>query len=164
MSSRARELLFHMLVIVATPFLALAVNPHLFVTAASQSYLDPWIYTGFFLSLPDFLIRWGGTYYSTRISWLMPGYAAHRAFPDSPLVANYLLHFGFFYLLCVSIYALIAAGLSRRAALLSTLLIAWSPVPLAALSWDYPDGAGLAYIAAMLACANFAASCRTESA
>ena len=59
---------FHWAVIVATPFLLLAINRNLFINPNTNNFVDPWVYTGFFLSLPDHLIVWGRTYYSTRLS------------------------------------------------------------------------------------------------
>src|SRR5476649_2493873 len=83
-----RETWFHAACLVVTPWLELLINRNLFITPGGNGYLDPWFYTGFFLSLPEFLTRFAGTYYGARISWLVPGYLAHRVFSSSPVVAN----------------------------------------------------------------------------
>jgi hypothetical protein len=145
-----RTMVLHAVVIAATPWLQLAVNPNLFVTPGGNRYIDPWLYTGFFLSLPEHLHRFPGTYYGSRLSWLAPGFLAHQAF--SPLVANYVLHLTFFYALLAATYGLIAAAGHRRAAMFVTMAMAWNPVILAALSWDYIDGAGIVFITAALLC------------
>jgi hypothetical protein len=139
--------MIHVALIAATPWLQLALNPSLFITPGGNRYIDPWLYTGLFLSLPDFLVRFPDTYYAARLSWLLPGYAAHRLF--SPLVANYVLHLGFFYALLAATYSL-AAVTNRRTAMFVTAAMAWNPVILAALSWDYVDGAGIVFITATL--------------
>jgi hypothetical protein len=146
---------YHWAVILATPFVLLAINPNLFINPTGD-VVDPWVYTGFFLSLPDHLIVWGRSYYSTRISWLLPGYALHQIF--SPLVANYVLHFGFFYILLSAVYRLITAGVNRTTAFIATLLVGWNPQVIAAMSWDYVDGAVITYFAVTLLFLEKAAS------
>ena len=143
-----RYVAYHWAVILATPFLLLAINPNLFINPNTNVWIDAWVNTGFFLSLPDHLIVWGHSYYSTRLSWLLPGYAAHQIF--SPFLANYVLHFGFFYLLLSAVYCLVTAGTNRTTAFIVTLLVAWNPQVIAAMSWDYVDGAVITYFAATL--------------
>ena len=108
----------------------------------------PGLTLGLFLSLPDHLLVWGHSYYSTRLSWLLPGYAAHQIF--SPFLANYVLHFGFFYVLLSAVYCLVTAGTNRTTAFIVTLLVAWNPQVIAAMSWDYVDGAVITYFIATL--------------
>jgi hypothetical protein len=143
-----RVVVHHWAAIVATPFLLLAINPNLFINVNTNVWVDAWVNTGFFLSLPDHLSRWGHTYYATRLSWLLPGYAAHQIF--SPLAANYIIHFGFFYLLLAAVYCLISAGVNRTTAFIVTLLVGGNPQVLASLSWDYVDGAVITYFTAAL--------------
>jgi hypothetical protein len=141
----------HALYLMAIPWVELLVNPNLFIIpSAPNAYIDPWLYTGYFLSLPDYLLRFPGTYYGSRLSWLVPGYVAHKVF--SPLVANYVLHIGFFYVLLAATYALVRSGVNRHAAILVTIVLAWSPVILGALGWDYVDGAGIVFIVVAMLC------------
>ena len=132
------------------PFAAVAINRNLFVTPAERSLIDPWMYTGAFLSLPDYLHRFHDTYYLSRLSWLLPGFVAHRMFP--PLVANAILHFTFFYGLLVATYALVAVALNRSLAMLVTIVVGWSPVILTSFSWDLVDGPGIVFLVVTLAC------------
>lgn len=151
-----RYVAYHWAVILATPFLLLAVNPNSFINPNGNGYIDPWLYTGFFLSLPDHLIVFGRSYYASRLSWLLPGYALHQVFP--PLIANYVLHIGFFYILISAVYCLIKAGINRTTAFIITLLVAWTPQVIAAMSWDYVDGAVITYFAVALLCLEKASS------
>lgn len=151
-----RYVAYHWAVILATPFLLLAINPNTFINPNGNGYIDPWLYTGFFLSLPDHLIVFGGSYYATRLSWLLPGYAVHQVF--SPLTANYILHIGFFYILLSAVYCLITAGVNRTTAFIVTLLVAWNPQVIAAMSWDYVDGAVITYFTLTLLCLEKASS------
>ena len=151
-----RYVAYHWAVILATPFLLLAVNPNTFINPNGNGYIDPWLYTGFFLSLPDHLIVFGRSYYATRLSWLLPGFAVHQVF--SPLTANYILHIGFFYILLSAVYCLITAGVNRATAFIVTLLVAWNPQVIAAMSWDYVDGAVITYFSLTLLCLEKASS------
>ena len=63
----------------AMPALQLVINRNLFVNPATNLLIDPWIYTGFFLTLPDQLRRFSGTYYGSRLSVLLPGSLAHAS-------------------------------------------------------------------------------------
>ena len=151
-----RYVAYHWAVILATPFLLLTINPNSFINPNGNGYIDPWLYTGFFLSLPDHLIVFADSYYGTRLSWLLPGYALHQVF--SPLTANYILHIGFFYLLLSAVYSLITAGVNRTTAFIVTLLVAWNPQVIAAISWDYVDGAVITYFTVALLCLEKASS------
>ena len=108
-----RYVAYHWAVILATPFLLLAINPNLFINPNGNNYIDPWVYTGFFLSLPDHLIVFPGSYYATRLS--VAAWLRCTSGLLSPLVANYVLHIGFFYLLLSAVYCLIAQESTARA-------------------------------------------------
>jgi len=149
MSDR-RHAAFHWAVILATPFLLLAVDRNLFILTRTNAWIDPWLYTGFLLDLPQFLIRWGDTYYATRLAWLLPGYAIHELF--SPILANYVLHIAFFYVVLFAVYALVKSGINRATAFVFTMLVAWDPELLSALGWDYVDGAVITYFVITLLC------------
>ena len=121
----------------------LAIHPNLFVNPGGNGALDPWVYTGLFLSLPDFLHRVGDTYYATRLPWVLPGFVAQKLFP--PLAGNYVLHLTFFYTLLFATYGLVSSGINRSAAFVAAAFMAWCPSILIATSWDYVDGAGLVF-------------------
>jgi len=140
---------FHLGCILATPLVQWWINHNLFITPA-LGWLDPWVYTGYFLSLPTHIRMFGETYYATRLGWLLPGFVVHTAF--SPLVANYVLHLSFLYVLLFAIYYVIAHSINRHAAIVATLMFAWNPTILGSLSWDYPDGSGIVFIALSLLC------------
>jgi hypothetical protein len=154
--SRSR---FHVGLILVTPFLQLLTNGNLFVTPSIPGLgrIDPWVYTGAFLSLPSYLSRFGGTYYITRLSWVLPGFAAHTLFP--PLPASYVLHIAFFYGLMLSTYFLVRHGAQNATiAMFATNVLAWSPAVLVAMGWDYVDGAGITFLILSLCCFERAAA------
>ena len=58
--------------------------------------IDPWGYYGFFRNLVSFKRDlFPGTYYGSRLSWVLLGYVVNKLF--SPLVANYVLHLSVYY-------------------------------------------------------------------
>lgn len=127
-------------VILALPLLVLTVNDEWIFNA---DFIDSWVYFGYFLNLPDHLRTFAGTYYGSRLSWILPGYLAYQLFP--PLIANYVLHLGFYYLAVISLYLTLKYTLGHRSALLTAILMGYYPNFWWAVGWDYVDGAGLAY-------------------
>jgi hypothetical protein len=141
---------YHAVALLIIPLLQRLAQPSLFVTPGGPWWIDPWVYTGFFLSLPSHLHRFPGTYYGTRLTWLLPGFALHSWLP--PLVANDVLHLALFYALLFATYGLVASGVNRSAAFLVTLLVAWNPAILRAVGWDYVDGAGILFLVVTMFC------------
>jgi hypothetical protein len=142
----------------ASPLVQVAINPATFINPGADQSIDAWVNTGFFLSLPAHLQRFGETYYATRLSWVIPGFALHRMLP--PLAANFALHLSLMYALLYVTYQFLAAHSTRHAAMIGTLLVAWSPSILGAVGWDYVDGAGVAWLALLLLCLERAARSR----
>jgi hypothetical protein len=67
---------FSLLVILALPWTLLATGANwVFDYVFRQSYIDPWVYFGYFLDLPAHLKAFQGTYYGSRLSWILLGYA-----------------------------------------------------------------------------------------
>jgi hypothetical protein len=118
------------------------------------TFVDSWIYYGFFNNLPEHLNIYAsstsqqGFYYDDRLSWILPGYLVYQLFP--PLLANYILHLGLYYVVVFALYAILAYTIHRRVALLATLLMGSYPYFLIAVGWDYVDGSGLAYFSIMV--------------
>jgi len=141
------------------PVLQLALNRNLFINPPGD-YIDPWLYTGCFVTFPAHMQLFGTTYYVNRLSWLLPGILAHSLFPA--LVANYVLHLGFFYALVFGTYALLGSGANRQIALLGALVMGWTPAIVAALSWDYVDGPGIVFLVLTLLCLEKSAASATR--
>lgn len=111
---------------------------------ASAGWKDSWVYTGYMLNLPGHLQTFPGTYYGSRLAWLVPGYLAHHLL--HPLAANLILRLGLFYASAFSLYFILKETVrSRPAALLATIFMATYTYFLAAIGWDYIDGVGQAY-------------------
>ncbi len=112
-------------------------------TFNAVSHIDPWIYLGFFLRLKQYLITFDGTYYATRLSWLLPGHLAYSIFP--PLIANAILDFGTFYISVLSLYFTLKLTVDKRSAFFAAALLSLHPLFLGNIGWDYVSGIGISY-------------------
>ncbi len=137
-----RRIDFYYGVLLLTPFLVLIAQTDPIFTQPGT--IDPWVYLGFFRNLLNFKGElFSGTYYGSRLSWIIPGYVFHHIF--SPLAAAFLLHFAVYLTALLSLYFILKTTLDRRTALLGSFAFAFYPFAWAALGWDYVDGVGIAY-------------------
>lgn len=119
-------------------------------------YIDPWLYLGFFIRLKQYLTSAGAeTYYATRLPLLLPGHAIFNLFP--PLIAQYVLHIGFYYAAIFSLYTLLKNLLSQRVALLASVMMGCYAWFLWAISSNYPESSGIAYYSLTLLMVGLAA-------
>src|SRR6266436_3979150 len=81
---------FSFLAIALLPFILLTIN-NTWIFCTVSGAIDPWVYSGFHLHLPEFLQAFGSTYYASRVPWTVPGWLLHSALDDEH--ALYLLHF-----------------------------------------------------------------------
>ena len=123
----------------------------------SLAGIDHWIYFGYFLNYPRYVAEWfPDRYYGSRLPWVLPGYLLHLFF--DPKTARYILHLGFYYIAVFSLYALLRKAVGARTALLTSVLFGTYSFFLAAIGWDYVDGAGLTYNLLALLCMERAAN------
>jgi hypothetical protein len=130
------------------PLLLLAINDSWIFTYLGN--IDPWVYFGYFTNLRGHLRAFPGTYYGTRLAWIVPGALAHEILP--PTAANYVLHLGVYYTAVFALYFTLTRTVGRRAALLAAIFAGCYSYFLFAVGWHYGDGAGLAYYSVALAC------------
>jgi len=138
---KAREGPYYWAAIILAPFLILLFDRNVYFSP--PAFVDSWIYYGYFRHFSEFIRWFSGTYYASRLTWILPGYVVNKMFPD--LIANYLLHFGVYYTAAFSLYYILACFFGRRTALLGTLALGTYPYLLQSVGWDYVDGAGIAY-------------------
>ena len=147
-------------ILLLLPALLAALNSNWMYSPAGS--IDAWVYTGYFHHLAAFKATlFPGEYYGSRLPWLLPGYLAYRFF--SLYVANYVLHFTFYYAATFSFYSLLKRGFGPRNALLGTLLFGTHRLFLSAIGWDYVDGAGITYNLLCLACISQAVESRRRA-
>jgi hypothetical protein len=119
-------------------------------------YLDPWFYLGFFRNLVEFKRNlYPGTYYGSRLSWVLPGAALHSLF--SPVAANCLLHLGVHTVATVSLFLTLKWVAGARRAFLAAMLFSVNPWLWSATGWDYVDGIAIAYCLLTVALLTWAA-------
>ena len=146
-----------LLVILSLPWLILRFDTTwLFAYAgSSQGFIDPWVYFGYFLDLKQHLRSFKGAYFTTRLSWTIPGAIVYRIFPAQ--IAPYLLHVALFYAATISFYLILKHTVSQRAAMLGTVLMGCHSYFLRSMGWDYIDGAAITYYLMTLGALTFAA-------
>lgn len=142
------------IILLLTPVtLCLAIPDWIFTPMAG---IDPYLYLGYFRNFSHHVAIFGSTYYAARLPFIIPGYVCYQIFP--PLVANYVLHLGFYYVALFSLYFTLRIAVNRRTALLTAVLMGFYPYFMAAVGWDYIDGAGIAYFLLTLLLLTLAAN------
>jgi len=112
---------------------------------------DPWFYLGYFRDLVNFKRDlFPDIYYGTRLSWILPGYLAHRILP--PLFANAVLHLGVHIVATASLFRILRSTAGVRAAFLTAILFSAHPWFWCATGWDHVTGAAIAYLLLGMAC------------
>ncbi|HST11341.1 MAG TPA: glycosyltransferase family 39 protein [Terriglobales bacterium] len=146
-----------LLVVLSLPWVVLRFDTTwLFAYATSSfGFIDPWVYFGFFFDLTQHIRVFKGAYFTTRLTWTVPGAVVYHVF--SPLTATYVLHLALFYCATLSLYFILKITVSRRVALLATLLMAFHSYFLWSVGWPYIDGAANTYVLLTLAALAFAA-------
>jgi hypothetical protein len=118
----------------------------------STGTIDPWVYFGYFQHLATYKSTlFPNLYYGSRLPWILPGFLAYHWL--RPSLANYALHFAFYYAATFSFYSLLRRAAGPRNALIGTILFGTYAHFLSAIGWDYVDGAGITYFLVALAAA-----------
>jgi hypothetical protein len=135
----------HVLALVILPILLVWINNNIIFGSPIGS--DNFVYSGFHLHLPEFLSsRFADTYYAARMPWNALGYLAHRLLDTEQ--ALYALRIFVFYVAAFSLYSAVSTIFAdRSAAFAATMLFGTNTWFLAAIGWDYVDGA---YVACLL--------------
>jgi hypothetical protein len=145
-----------LLMIVALPWVILRFDTSwLFGYATSPfGFIDPWVYFGFFLDLTQHIRTFKGAYFTTRLTWTVPGAIVYHLFP--PVIATYVLHLALFYAATFSFYLILKITVGQRAAVLATLLMAFHSYFLWSIGWSYIDGVGSTYLLLTICALTFA--------
>lgn len=112
-------------------------------------WVDPAMYLGYFLYLPDLIQRYGPTYHSNRWLFTLTGYAVYHLF--SPAMANLVLVTGFYLAILYAFWALLLPFCTPGATRLALVLMGSSPLVIATVTRTYVDGLTLALMLAGLA-------------
>ena len=106
--------------------------------------IDAWLYHGLFREFKLYTNEWfPGTYYATRLPWLLPGMFFYSIFP--PAWAGLLLHVLFYYVCIFSFYFILRLSWDQRSSLLATIIFGTNRDVLEGLGWDYVTAPVMAY-------------------
>lgn len=106
-------------------------NPHI---------TDDYIYLGYQMEMPRYT-DWfpaADRYFGERVSWIAPTYIIRQI--TSPLVANFIIHLGVYYVAIFSIYGILRQLSNPNSAIITALLMGHYPAFMRAVGWDYVDG------------------------
>jgi hypothetical protein len=109
---------------------------------------DPWFYTGFWINFHQLYHAFVGTYYASRLPWIIPGYAANALL--APRTAHFVIHGLFFAVGAAAAYGLLRAHFGRNAALIGYVWLVGNQMTFDAHHWDYWDGALITFLFAAL--------------
>ena len=112
--------------------------------------IDPFVYTGFIHSYHELLVRFGRTYYSTRIAFIDPARALLFVFGDS--TGYILLRFVALSAALGSLWSIARRYYGARVAAFCLVLFALHPVLVRSLLWDHIDGFAVTYLLIGAAC------------
>lgn len=111
---------------------------------SSGAFIDPWVYHGYFRHLRAFTTDlFPGTYYGTRLGWIVPGQLAYALFDGH--VASFVLHSIFFVVGVLSLYEIVRAIAGPRPAFAGAVLFGLSLQWIRAVGADYVDGPVITY-------------------
>jgi hypothetical protein len=134
-----------LMLLLAVAFLQLASSPSWMYT---PNQIDPWVYHGYFVHLRNHIAEFAGTYYGTRLAWILPGALLDHLL--APAAANLALRMLLYVVTLVSGFFLLRRSYGGRCAVLCCLLLTGDSYFLGAIGWDYVDGAGIAYLMLVL--------------
>lgn len=137
-----KRLQWYVAALIVLPLLVLLRQDNTLFTPIGD--IDPWCYLGFFRNLVEFKRElFFGTYFGSRLAWVLPGWAAHALL--SPVKAAVVLHLVVLWTAVLSLFFLLRRLTGERVAFLAALVFGFNPQMWEAAGWDYVDGAGIAY-------------------
>ncbi len=134
----------HLITLFLLPIILIIINPTCLFHQIVVGSIDSWIYFGYFLDLKQHLISFYGTYYGTRLPWILPGFLAYHLF--SPLIAKYILYLTVYYTATFSLYGILKRTVGQKAAFLTAIYMGVYQKFLISAGSEYIDGSGIAYL------------------
>ena len=112
--------------------------------------IDAWVYHGFFRHLESYSsTMFRGTYYGSRLGWIVPGYVAYHLF--TPFTATLILHLTFYCVAVSSLFVIVRRIAGPSNGLFAAFTFGLYLPAIRALGWDYIDGPLIAYTLLTLA-------------
>jgi hypothetical protein len=111
--------------------------------------IDPWLYTALWTNFDQTYQTYAGTYYVSRVPWIVPGLIMNDVFDAR--TASLILHGAFFLVGGGLFYALCRRYLGSVAATLGYVALIANGMYFAAHRWDYQEGAVITFMIAAYA-------------
>ena len=143
----------HIILILCLPILLAFINPNWIF---NPHITDDYIYLGYQMEMPRYT-DWfpaADRYFGERVSWIAPAYIIRQL--TSPLVANFIIHLGVYYVAIFSIYGILRKLSNPNSAIITALLMGHYPAFMRAVGWDYVDGFIIACVSLCLLLITYA--------
>ncbi len=100
-----------------------------------NTYVDPFLYTGYAHAFDSLFDRHGWTYYATRFGVILPIMVASKAF--GPITGYYVLRYILYFMVCVPLYMVCRRYFGVIIAIVSSLFLLCNPLLARVMLWDY---------------------------
>jgi hypothetical protein len=112
--------------------------------------IDPWLYTALWMNFDQIYDAFPGTYYISRVPWIVPGYVLNGIFDDARTAAV-VLHTTYFLSGGILFYVLCRRWLGVVPAAVGYVALIGCQMYFNAHRWDYHEGGVLTYMIAAYA-------------
>ena len=111
--------------------------------------IDPWLYTALWTNFDQIYHYFVGTYYASRLPWIVPGYALNLLFDQQ--TAYFVIHIAFFFAGAILFYSLCRRWFELVPALIAYIGLTGNQMYFNEHRWDYETGGALTFMIASVA-------------
>ena len=111
--------------------------------------VDPWLYTALWTNFDQIYHQFVGTYYASRLAWIVPGYALNLLFDQR--TAYFVIHIAFFFAGETLLYSLCRRWFGFVPALTAYIALIGNQMYFNEHRWDYETGGTLTFVIASVA-------------
>ena len=111
--------------------------------------IDPWLYTALWTNFDQIYHYFVGTYYASRLPWIVPGYALNLLFDQQ--TAYFVIHIAFFFAGAILFYSLCRRWFGLVPALIAYIGLTGNQMYFNEHRWDYETGGALTFMIASVA-------------
>ena len=111
--------------------------------------IDPWLYTALWTNFDQIYHQFVGTYYASRLAWIVPGYALNLLFDQR--TAYFVIHIAFFFAGAILLYSLCRRWFGFVPALTAYIALIGNQMYFNEHRWDYETGGALTFVIASVA-------------
>jgi hypothetical protein len=111
--------------------------------------IDPWLYTALWMNFDQIYHHFLGTYYASRLPWIIPGYVLNLLFDHR--TAYFIIHVTFFFVGAILFYVVCRRWFGVIAGLTAYVGLVGNQMYFNEHRWDYETGGALTFVMASIA-------------